>query len=561
VIRVRKFQVARIDYDTGQPLTCTEVAEPLPANDEPMFLKAMTKPERLAVLAVFVVLFATVTGLKIIRIDELKGDSAIFFQLVENIATRGLPVSQVFANTQAFLESGHLTEGAAQLARDPLAPPFLVERNMLHFHAYFVLFPIAGLFKIVPSHAILFSLYVLSYLGVLFFAYSALRSRNVSIIGTCLFCILVVSHPAWSDSLLLGQFYPDRLFILLGFILMYLTSRKTTPRIVLFVASLACAIINERAALISGFFLIGYVALYWQQNVRERYVKLLLGLMLLAYGLFVMKVVLANVNYSMFMPTSIDQLSSNLRDAVFLHKTELFLLINLPFLVIAIFDVRAIALALMVMLPNLIGSIGGAEKIGWATPYHSYYLPVLIWASLMGYVRAYRMATTHARRLAFYFVTAVLMLVLNMINPYSFEDISVLPANLTYHFVVDFARQTSSYFTPAGFALRSEADRLRAAVPEYSTVSTTESGMALLYRSRTIRVFPIDIEHADFVVIPVIRETNGGLVSLGTPSFLPPPEQRKINGVIANRLMKSGYDLSHPILVSALGLSVFKRAR
>lgn len=44
-------------------------------------------------------------------------------------------------------------------------------------------------------------------------------------------------------------------------------------------------------------------------------------------------------------------------------------------------------LALGALVPNLLGSIGGAEKLGWTTHYHSPYFPFLVLAVLLGYAR------------------------------------------------------------------------------------------------------------------------------------------------------------------------------
>ncbi len=193
-------------------------------------LRATANREYLIGVFIFLALFLTLTSLKMILIDDRRGDTAVFFQLVENVANRGAPVSQVFANTQGFIESGLLTMPAEQIARNPLAPPSLAERNMLHFHAYLILYPIAVFARFLPVELVICSLYILTFVGMVALAYFILRSKAVSIAGACLFCLLVVSHPAWSLGLL-GQFYPDRLFVLAGFVFMYLVSRNETSRV------------------------------------------------------------------------------------------------------------------------------------------------------------------------------------------------------------------------------------------------------------------------------------------------------------------------------------------
>lgn len=172
----------------------------------------MSKREIFIALGLAVVLVCMVTGIRLAAVDRQRGDTALFLQITENIAQRGAPVSQVFANTQGFLDGKTLYTPVRQLASDPLAPPKSAERNMMDFHAYSVLFLSGLLARVFPSDVVLFSEMAISFVGLALLCYFALRWEKVSIAAALAFTLLVISHPAWGESLYAGQPYPDRLF-------------------------------------------------------------------------------------------------------------------------------------------------------------------------------------------------------------------------------------------------------------------------------------------------------------------------------------------------------------
>lgn len=507
---------------------------------------AATRPGYAIPVAVFLLLSVMLTGLKVIRNQDFQGDTAIFFQLTENIANRGVPVSQVFANTQGYLESHLLSMPADQMAKNPLAPPAAVERNMLSFHAYFILYPIAVLAKFLSPEIVLLSLYVLSFTGMLLLAYFTLRRHNLPVAAAAIFCLLVVSHPAWSESLLWGQIHPDRYFMFAGFLFMCLASRERTSRIAFIATALLCLSINERAAIVAGGFLLLQVLLYWGDQKGDRTFRLALSIGLLLAGVLILKLMISNEYYSTFLPTNVGQLLGEFQSPAFAEKARLFLLVNSPLLIVALFDWRAAMIAAVLMLPNLVGNFGGAEKIGWSTSYHSYYFPALVWAALMGYAAAFRKATAIKRVGAFYVAAACVALFLSMIGPYSFATPSISPANISNTFLVKFPQQVNLYLNRDGLQWAARGDEVRQAIPEGSIVSTPEALMPYLYHDRTIRELPVGIDRADYAVLTIVRNKNDTLTYGGVTTFLGPAEETKINRLIVARMKKDGYDFAHP---------------
>jgi hypothetical protein len=95
----------------------------------------------------------------------------------------------------------------------------------------------------------------------------------------------------------------------------------------------------------------------------------------------------------------------------------IFLLVNASLLVVALFDVRAALIALFLMLPNIVGTLGGAEKVGWSTHYQDEYLPALIWAALLGFVKAYATWPRIRYRAALLGGVALVIVFLALLNP------------------------------------------------------------------------------------------------------------------------------------------------
>ena len=512
---------------------------------------------------IFVTMFSLLLSFKAVRIDEFYGDTAMYFQSIENIASRGVPVSQA---KEGIDDYSFGAEPVSKIAKDPHGifgtPTPVLERSVLLGHAYLILYPIALLVKLFPVKIVLLSIYVLSFTFLI-------RSKEVSAGAAGLFCLLVLSQPTWSEGLLWGQFYPDRIFIGAGFIFMSLASIDDNQRIAkvpnrfwLLALGILCASLNERGALTSGIFLLAYSALYWGRPGFNRYYRLILGVGLFAYGYIVMKFFLpSDVAYHSFMPTTPSGLLSLIEDPHFASGILLFLLVNAPLFVIACFQWRAAAIAALLMAPNIIGNIGGAEKTGWSTHYMSYFFPALVWAALMGYSALYRLASVRRVLPGVYAGIGALILSLGTLNPYLFP-LNIKIANLENTFLPMFNSQADVYLlsTVARNNLERAAEGIRRAVPRGAVVSSVEGGMTPLYQDHLIEFYPADIDNADYAVLDS-QLINGKLSYYGAISYLGSVEQAKLNDLALARMKSDGYDLDHPQLFPALGLAVVKRGR
>ncbi len=494
--------------------------------------------------------------IKLVRIDWLRGDSAMYFQVLRNIAANGTPTSSLYRHIIAFTHSGLAKMTATGIASSTLIPPADGNSNILHLHSYFILFPLGLLAKIIPVDFLLAGVFVLTFVGLVYLVVVVLLKKSVPVTSIILLALIIMIHPAWSRSVLFGQFYPDRIFMLAGFLLMLLAAGTKQSRAALVGIAVLCASIDERGALSAGGALLLYVLLYWRA-VHDKLFKLITAAMLLIFAELMFRFVIHNGAYGSFMPTNIYSLLIELSQPSFTNGIYTFLFVNLALLIIASFEWRAALIALVMMLPNILGNIGGAEKTGWSTHYPSFYFPILVWAATFGLTRAYQLASKVKLKWIFYTGVSAMLLLICVIRPYAVPPQLSL-AELSRNFVPTLIAQSQNYISPAGIELYRSGELLSAAIPEGATVTTVEGGMPFLYHNRTLYFFPMDLDQADYAVLPVTRGKNG-LVYGGIVSVLGPAEQQLINSVIAKRMRSDGYDLDHPNIISGLAIAVIKR--
>jgi lysophospholipase L1-like esterase len=496
--------------------------------------------------------------MKVMQNKVYQGDTALYFQLTHNIADYGKPVSAAYTQIIAYEKSGMLVRAAAEIAQNSLTPPPQVAGNVFTLHAYYIMYPVGLLARIFPVPPLLMTLYVAAFIGMLCLVYLALRRKKLPIVAALLFCLIVVSHPAWADSLMFGQFYPDRLFMFFGLAFMYLVSREGVPRGVLVAAAIITASIIERAALTAGIFTLVYVALYWRRT-SDRIFKLLLGIALLIYGFLLLKYVLVDPAYSSFLPKSFAALVGLFSRPGFLPRLEVFLVINALLLVIAAFEWRAAAIAFILMLPNILGSIGGAEKIGWATHYHSFYFPALVWAATLGFAVAYKKAIASKRAPVFYAGGLAIALALSMIAPFSFSPMSVSLANVRNNVMFTFLPTIASALGPNGRKQYEAREMIAQSVPKDSTVTTPESGMPYLYDRRAMYVLPFGIDTADYAVVSYTKKPGEPPTYGGVANFQGPKISRDIDAALTKRMIRDGYDFQDAVVVPSIGIAIVKR--
>jgi hypothetical protein len=414
--------------------------------------------------------------------------------------------------------------------------------NIYERHSFPILYGLAGLRTLFSAKVVYYLCALIAFPGLLLLVY--LRSRNIGlpVIISIILLLMVAFHPAWSYSSF-GQFYPDKLFpalcIVYFFVLHdWITLDRRRP-FALLVFGILAASTSERSIIMLVAGTLGVYALFGLRRrwVRLDFLPLILILILGTYAYIYMRFVQQNPDYSSFssgFSNFVSVISMNTVAAKPIYK---FLLINLLFLVpFGLFAKRWALIALLSMVPNLIGSIGGAEKLGWTTHYHSAYFPFLTIALVMG---ASSLLKTRSRIL----IPIALTLAISVAIVYSFID----PFPPSVSFSLKQIRETGLIktveFTTASGPAESIIARAKylkniaAFVPPGSEVTTLEGYMPVLYEKgvKWIHFYPLGLGRSDYLVVPYTQKDNVRSWE-GFVSFLGPDVAKQANLCLQKRV-------------------------
>lgn len=348
--------------------------------------------EKLTVSALLLIACAGITNLLSARFFYGAGDSASMIDLVKQAAS-GHGLSRSSFNSANDLWT--LFSATAETYCNSEFVPRFRDASVLTWHPYWLAYPIAALTFIpgVRAATAVMMLIALSHIGVLGLAWWFLRRQGVPLLLAAIFCVTIFVFKPWSESVL-GQLYFDRMFLLPGTALVLLTHLRLTEKSgsILAIAALAllCALISERPAMMAGVFLIGYpILLKGWKVAKSRDSLLLIGM-----GMLNLVYVFVYVRFFQESPylgnwTSAAGMISELQSALLpggsrFPPTMKLLAVLAPFLLLSVFSWRMGLIAIGSILPNLMVSVGGAEKNVFLTHYHMPYLPFVLAGAALG---------------------------------------------------------------------------------------------------------------------------------------------------------------------------------
>lgn len=481
------------------------------------------------------------------------GDTAFLTELAHNIAFRGVPYTQL--NTS--INAAELTWGAMaeDVCQSPLAKPNPPEMNQFKRHTYLILYALAPLLWIMDPSTALPSAMVGSFMILLLAMYLLLRERGVAIWGALLFVGALTLFPVWSFGVQ-GQIYADRLFIGFAAICLYLLSREEPPvGWIILTAALAASVI-ERGAVILGGALIAYAVIYAPSQPRKK-TKLVLvlggGIFLIAF--MILKFYLESPYYQGFVSGLFLGFPHLLQNPDFVAKLKIFLVFNLGlFGCMAIFAPRPFFLALLALLPNIMGTMGGAEKTGWLSHYHSIYLPFIVWAAAMGFANLWQMAQRWTLRVPLAGAVLSIGCIAMITNPgdnlsdpffstkYAKKNVWPVTADMLGDYLDP---KKDPQATQIGHTLR-RYHELREAIPAGASVTTLENAMPSLILDHEVHYYPIAIESADYALIVATPLEGGGFNYGGEISYRDAEQKRILNECLNRRLKAAGYNVDTP---------------
>ena len=231
-----------------------------------------------------------------------QGDDAIFVDILENLYTHKYPKSDLLSTVVDFQSNNVklLTSEAKEVEKVPLGIKNYNDVNIFHFHFSPIMWIFSYFNRWFSGEWIWSVITSISFLGLLFCVYVYCRREQIGLVLSGLIVILISLHPAWNLAVQ-GQFYTDRLFIFLGFWLMWEIEKEKRSWIRIMVLTILSAMIIEKVMLMVGALLMGYSILFKRKYIKERLTTFILGVIILGLGVVILKYYINNHYYSSFL--------------------------------------------------------------------------------------------------------------------------------------------------------------------------------------------------------------------------------------------------------------------
>ena len=463
------------------------------------------------------------------------------------MGSTGVPYSRIKSHVVDYFYNGLptpiLTASADDLCQRSYHAPEVETVNQFERHTYFIMYLLAPFTKFFSGEEISFFSIAAGFCAFIAVLWVFLGWLGIRLPQKFLMCVIVISHPAWSLSFAHGEAYPDRLFVPLMLSCLVLAMR---PRLgwLFYIAGVLAVMTVDRAAFITGAAIITYAVFFRLRDPAVRNQLLAFGALSIGYGIAVTKWVLVTKtsgSLSSYLGGIWDLSIFDLPG--FWPKVTVFLMVNAVLLLLASFEWRALLIALGCMLPNLLGNIGGAEKVGWSTHYHSLYFPVLVWAAALGMCRLSRLLGTPRRRMVYVAGLAAALFYVVLLQPFvpavgqsrfSFKNVKHNAFSIVWEWSRDFMRPLDSSSFKRAAKNRRELIR---AVPPGTTVSAVRTTIISLFPGREVYYYPQGMDDAQYAVVNYDPSTPGDFPYSGLGSFLPREDKMRAEDCILRRLV------------------------
>lgn len=320
-------------------------------------------------------------------------DSSLFVDLLYRIANfNSFNKSSIYSSS--FYYYDYLTKDPAEFCSlkglDNSREFNMYKVSHLYFHTWILSIPLRfGLEALTVSSFYIANCYFITVSIVIY----VLWKNKISFLNCSL--LLVIIFIFWkpiADSMF-GQFYFDKFFIPLMTILIFihqgllLNNRKI---FFIFLLSFLIILVHERAALMLAGYLITSEILdkifkkKYLLNLKYIYLAIICTLYYILYIKFYQD---SFYSGNISIPTGLYYFNEYIKfDSRIFYITNKYLLVSLPLILLSLFNFKLLVIAIGAMLPNIFFSVGGAEKIGFSTHYHTYYIPFVICAVVISFI-------------------------------------------------------------------------------------------------------------------------------------------------------------------------------
>lgn len=420
------------------------------------------------------------------------------------------------------------------------------EYDHLRFHAYLILYPISLLLYLFDAPYVANGLNIFSFIIFLVVAYKISRD-SMPILMSALIIGLITLHPAWSWSIV-GQPYVDRFYLPFGLLLFYFFDRSKSFKYSIVVMVIISGLIVEKAIIYSGIFMVTYSIINYKttDKISNTVWRLLFGLFTIIVFSVVNKYFIKNIYYTTAITFNPNAIFSLFKDQRFLNGACSLIFVCLPFLLPALlYKPRIFLVAVVMLIPNIVGNIGGAEKTGFYTHYHTLYFPFLVYAFIVG-ISAFNSSVKCRVKwliiLVYFSGTALFYLHLSF-DPSQRIALSGSPSQS--YFLNNFLQYNGNKENYKHITNIVETN-----LPIDSKISAMEFGWPYLYKYNNISMYPYNIDNSDYIWIGYSKVGNK-YEYYGYMGYLGAINDQKVDDCLLTRIKKAGYLVDNPIIINS----------
>ena len=512
----------------------------------------MSKTTCWFLLAAILAITTFLTNLRLHGGHVFFGDTAQLYLILEHLH-QGIgaynPVQPSVIDFQMTSNLGNMAP-VDICAADLNAHPYLNSQyNHFKFHSYFILYPISFLLSIFSTEYTINWINFFAFTSFIFIIFYILQENKVNKIYSILIVFLVSLHPCWSWAIQ-GQPYVDRWYLPFGILIFYFIQKQKTVLSPAYLLIILSSLLVEKVLIYNALFISIYSILFYKdKNIFLS--RIFIGLISLILFYILVHYYIVNGYYSSAIPTSFGALISNLSYPGALNGAISLIVVNLPFLLPALFfRPKLFLIAVALLVPNLIGNIGGAEKIGFMTHYHTLYFPFVTYAFICSAATIYQKYNKLGKRILILGYITLSSYLYSHVNFKSDNTITIVRNfNLVYlsDFYNDFVIKRKQY---------NEKEIIQASIPPNAMISSVEQGMVFAYKNIDLHIYPLNLEKADFLVLQY-RLDNSKYTYSGYFGYLGQEHNNKVDACLQPRLDKS-FDTKSPIILNQ-SLALLKR--
>jgi hypothetical protein len=323
-------------------------------------------------------------------------------------------------------------------------------------------------------------------------------------------------------------------------------------------------LITERIGLICGAFLFGAAILYFRKLAALRWKIILLSFGCALYSIVLIKFFIQYSATEGFSSNFIwPIIKMHLSTPSFVEALAVFFIFNFVYLgLFSVFEWRGLLLTLGVMVPNILGNIGGAEKYNWVTHYHTMYFPFLVWASLEGFAKLYNFSRKRtARVLLFTVVLLLTSLSASMLPKETYKTLGYRWKNYLQHPLYFSIHEMPAFYGQHATRplFKDIIPIIKRTIPKGSVVGTFEPIMPSLYGWADIVFYPDGLEDADYALVRYEKDESGKYIYSGEVCYQGAEDCARLSRCLTERMRAAGYNTETPVLLGTRSFAILKR--